>query len=122
LKIAILEKTVLALNPSANVDPQSLFNNANCYLCAGVWGVSELFKLALYAQLVGSVNSSQAVDPQTLLNASNCYSCGSNAALGDLFELGLLYFYASTSGSASAILMENSGYILTETGGHILLG
>jgi hypothetical protein len=38
-----------------------------------------------------------------------------------IFELGLLYFYASTSGSASAILMENSGYVLTETGGHILL-
>ena len=50
VKLALLSKILLALNPAADVSPQSLLNGANCFACYGNVGTLRLIELQLICQ------------------------------------------------------------------------
>lgn len=51
MKLALLRQILLAMNPNAAVDPQSLLQQAACYDCNGNPGMWKLMELALLAQI-----------------------------------------------------------------------
>ncbi len=54
MKLSLLQQILLALNPSAMTDPQTLLDQAKCYQCMGGPGEWQLMELALLAQIVAN--------------------------------------------------------------------
>ena len=55
LKLALLQQILLAQNPNAVTDPQTLLCQANCYACfASSPGTMALLELALLAQIAAN--------------------------------------------------------------------
>lgn len=69
LKLALLQKILLAQNPNAVTDPQTLLSQASCYSCfASSPGLMQLLELAL----LGNIAANGA-------GASGSVLCGSGA-------------------------------------------
>lgn len=119
LDITFLKKIVLANNPAAEVDPAVLLKSSQCQnnYSAQSWAM----RLALLAQISSYLNTSASVDAASLLAGSGCYNCF-GPGLWPLMEVQLLSQIFTYSGVTSpSILLESGDYVLTETGGHILL-
>lgn len=52
MRLAMLRDIVLAGNPNAMTDPQSLMTQANCFSCFSNASMGDLMELALLAQIV----------------------------------------------------------------------
>lgn len=51
MKLSLLRQIALSMNSMADVTPQGLINQANCYNCFGNPGMWQLMELALLAQI-----------------------------------------------------------------------
>lgn len=71
------------------IESNTLYEEANCYICAGVSQTQALI-LALERRWLLALDPDADVSVDGLLLEARCYRCNSNASISDLLELGML--------------------------------
>jgi len=72
------------------IESNTLFQEANCYICTGQVSLAQALTLALMRRWLLALNPAADTSVDALLLEARCYNCNSNASMFELLQLGLL--------------------------------